>query len=161
VIERCWKTGDVAELKLDMLTRLVVDALGNRGHGAVTRGPLVYAADSAYLPEKMLLDDIFLSVEPDPFESRAFPISYAETGSVHLMVPCLLPQLQTGAGLWREHERYYDLDGSNLRAVAQEIEMVPFYEAGNREAGVYQVGVFPNNERVQKVTYQVWLPYKG
>ena len=161
VLERRWKTGEVVELKLDMPARLVVDVLGNRGHGAVTRGPLVYAADSTYLPEKMLLDEIVLSVNRDQFESRAFTVSRAETGSVHLMVPCLVPQPQTGAGLWREHERYYDLNGSNHRAAAQEIEMVPFYEAGNREADVYQVGVFPNNERVQKVTYQVWLPYQG
>jgi DUF1680 family protein len=160
VIERLWRTGDVVELRFDMPLRVVVDVLGNRGRVAVTRGPLVYAIDSAYLPEKTILDDIVLNVESDPLKSRAYPVYHAETNSVHLMFPCLIPHPQLGTGLWREHERYYDLDATNRSNFPYEIEMVPFYEAGNREADVYQVGVFPNNERVSKVTYQVWLPYK-
>jgi hypothetical protein len=37
--------------------------------------------------------------------------------------------------------------------------MAPFLDAGNRDPQNYREGIPPNDESVQRITFQVWLPY--
>ena len=53
--------------------------------------------------------------------------------------------------------RYRLLSGTNGEA-QDRLELVPFYEAGNRAAGSYRAGVWSNREAFRAATYQVWLP---
>jgi DUF1680 family protein len=82
-IRRLWQPGDQVELALDMPVRVVVDMLGNSGRAAITRGPLVFAADQGYLAHKLLLDEVTLLVDRnDP--AAGMRVERSKTGSVHL-----------------------------------------------------------------------------
>ena len=157
---RTWAAGDVIELEMDMPARTVVDDLGNVGRAAVMRGPLVYAADSSYLPEGRLLDDVILALDgAEP--AKSLQVVGAENDSVHVVVATVVPQPGTGVGVWKEKERYYDLAacGDAKTLEAKDLELVPFFEAGNRDPDSYRDGVSSYAEPATKVTYQVWLPY--
>lgn len=160
VIERMWNPGDTVALKLDMPVRVVVDELGNVGRVALVRGPLVYAADSAFLSSGRLLDDVVLLLDGADPAREVRLVKDEETGSVHLVVPTVVVKPKAGAGWWREKERYYDLEGCDATQTVGEVELVPFFEAGNRDSDIYRDGVWPNSERVAKISYQVWLPYR-
>jgi hypothetical protein len=43
---------------------------------------------------------------------------------------------------------------------AETLELVPYFEAGNQEQDAYRDGHWFHTERVSKITYQVWLPYR-
>ena len=157
---RTWAAGDVIELEMDMPARTVVDDLGNVGRAAVMRGPLVYAADSSYLPEGRLLDDVILALDgAEP--AKSLQVVGAENDSVHVVVATVVPQPRTGVGVWKEKERYYSLAacGDAKTREVEDLELVPFFEAGNRDPDSYRDGVSSNVEPATKVTYQVWLPY--
>lgn len=160
VLERMWNRGDTVALKLDMPVRVVVDELGNVGRVALVRGPLVYAADNAFLSSGPLLDDLVLLLDgADPAKDVRL-VKDEQTGSVHLVVPTVVVKPKAGAGWWWEKERYYDLGECDATQTVGEVELVPFFEAGNRDSDIYRDGVWPNSERVAKITYQVWLPYR-
>ena len=160
-LERRWAAGDRLELDLTMPPRVVVDKLGNVGRAALIRGPLVYAADSSYLPAGRLLDDITLLLHGENPADKIEVRARAESGTVHLVTPTLVVNPPVAARAWKQKERYYELAGAN-ESESQEIEtveLVPFFEAGNRDPNCYRDGVFKAREHVPNITYQVWLPY--
>jgi DUF1680 family protein len=158
-IRRLWQPGDQVELALDMPVRVVVDMLGNSGRAAITRGPLVFAADQGYLAHKLLLDEVTLLVDRnDP--AAGMRVERSKTGSVHLFVPRLAAQPEAMGELWREKERYKTLTGGAVRIECEEIELVPFLEAGTTDARNYREGIQPNSEPVTHISFQVWLPYQ-
>jgi uncharacterized protein len=158
-LRREWSSGDEVELVMEMPVRVTADRLGNAGRCAVTRGPLVFAADVAYLPQGVLLDDVILAlVGQDP--GKWLRVITTEKGdTVHLVVPRAALQVRVGAGFWREDERYHDLAGIPITQTGGEIELVPFFEAGNRSAFEHPEGIQPNTEAVRGIHFQVWLPY--
>jgi DUF1680 family protein len=158
-IRRLWQPGDQVELALEMPVRVVVDMLGNSGRAAITRGPLVFAADQGYLAHKLLLDEVTLLVDRnDP--AAGMRVERSKTGSVHLFVPRLAAQPEAMGELWREKERYKTLTGGAVRIECEEIELVPFLEAGTTDARNYREGIQPNSEPVTHISFQVWLPYQ-
>ena len=159
VCERVWAAGDTLELAMDMPVHVVADALGNAGRVAVLRGPLVYAVDSSYLPHGRLLDDITLVLDKENPVKNVRVVKDEGSGSVHLVVHVGVLKPATGAGAWREKERYHDLAACAGKRSAEEVTLVPFYEAGNRDPKAYREVVITNSEAATNVTYQVWLPY--
>jgi DUF1680 family protein len=157
---RTWSAGDTITLEFDMPVRVVTDLLGNSARVALTRGPLVYAADQAYLPGGMLLDDVFLALDSANPTKNIRLVKDEETGSVRLAVQRARPCPKNTAELWREGERYKVLTGSPIDETVDEVELVPFFDAGNRDPRNFREGIQPNNERVSHITFQVWLPYQ-
>jgi hypothetical protein len=143
-----------------MPARVVMDSLGNPGRAALVRGPLVYAADQAFLPQGVLLEDIVMGLDfADPaaeIEVRTDPA----TGAVHLEARRLVMEASSGAGWWSEPERYHDLTGKEGPPRLEPVTLLPFYAAGNKDAQNFKEGIHPNYERVSHITYQVWLPYR-
>jgi hypothetical protein len=142
-----------------MPVQAVMDRLGNRGRVAVTRGPLVYAADSAYLPTGFLLDDVVLSLDGD-FHGKSFSlVENQEAQTIHILCPILHPSPAYRDPLW-PGERYQRLASSTEDVGITEINLVPFLEAGNQGKDVFRKIIARNDEPVVDVTFQVWLPYK-
>jgi len=158
MIKQCWSQGDFIELRFKMPPCFVFDKLGNVGRAAVVRGPLVYAADAAYLPDRRTLDDVFLILD-QPDSSREVRVAEDSNHTVHLFAKAIVPVPGTGAGWWREAERYHEFAANHRDELVEEIELVPFFEAGNRDSSNFREGIWPNDEAVRKITYQVWLPY--
>ena len=157
VIMRPWSSQDKLLLELEMPPRFLVDRMGNNGRAALARGPLVYAADTTYLPAGMLLDDVLLTLSRSEPEKE---IIVAQRGdAIHLLAPCARLRTLQGEGLWRENERYYRLTSATAEETLAGLEMVPFLEAGNRDPLNYREGIQPNDEPVRRITFQVWLPY--
>ncbi|MEW6406158.1 MAG: hypothetical protein AB1649_30605, partial [Chloroflexota bacterium] len=159
VIQRAWNSDDVITLDLEMAARMIVDDLGNNGYAACVRGPLVYAADSAYLPEGRTLEDVVLLLGNSDVAKNFRLVKDEQGGAIHLRTPTAIFNSKKGIGWWRERERYYAFENSNHIEVSGEIELVPFYQAGNQDKDIYFSGVWPHDERVSRYTYQVWLPY--
>jgi uncharacterized protein len=161
---RNWAPGDTITLEFEMPVRVVTDAFGNAGRVALTRGPLVYAADQSYLPAGTLLDEVTLALDPTDPARNIRTIRNEADGSVHLLVQRVLPCPQATAELWREKERYKVLSAPTAVATAvgtaEDVELVPFFDAGNRDPRNYCEGIQPNNEPVTHITFQVWLPYQ-
>lgn len=159
-VEREWRDGDMLELHFEMPVRAVADRLGNVGKIAFVRGPLVFAADTSYLPTGRLLEDIVVQLErPDP-QQRVRVVWDTESRAVHLRVPTAVYRPLVEAGWWREKERYDCIGSGDRTEATEEIELVPFFEAGNRESDTYRDGIWQHVEPVRKFTYQVWLPYR-
>ncbi len=156
-LARLWNPGDRVELGLDMPIRAMVDRIGNNGRAALTRGPLVYAADAAYLPAGVLLDDVILSL--DRADSGNRPVSKPD-GAVHLAVKRVDLHGGKNQGLWREDERYQRLNPGSDQGRLTELELVPFFEAGNLDPNNTLDAIRPNDEPARSVTFQVWLPYR-
>jgi hypothetical protein len=151
LVDREWAAGDTVEIEMEMTPRVVVDTIGNRGHAALMRGPLVYAADTSYLPAGQLIDDVALRLPATGIEATR------ADGSVHLRVPAAWLR-GDGAHVWGEGQRYRHLAADGVREEGT-VELVPFFEAGNRDPDCYRDGVWPNEETSRRITYQVWLPY--
>ncbi|MCL5801788.1 MAG: glycoside hydrolase family 127 protein, partial [Gammaproteobacteria bacterium] len=159
VCERTWSAGDTVELDMEMPVHVVTDVLGNAGRVAVLRGPLVYAVDASYLPQGRLLDDITLVLNKANPAQGIRVVKDEGSGVVHLVAPAGVLKPAPGAGAWREKERYHDLAACAGKRSAEEVTLVPFYEAGNRDPKAYREVVITNTEAATNVTYQVWLPY--
>ncbi len=143
-----------------MAVRVVMDRLGNPGRVALVRGPLVYSADSHYLPGGTLMDDLVLRLDPTSPVAGIDVVTDPESGHVHLIVPCITTRGGAGDALWREGLRYHDLSGCSQAAEVSTVRLVPFFDAGNRDADCYRDGYWTNaNDPAKKITYQVWLPY--
>lgn len=157
ILNRTWQPGDIVTLQMEMPVQVVADRLGNNGRAAVTRGPLVYAADASYLPDGVLLDDVILGLDccAPEYGLRVQPVE----GSVHILARRRKRALADGPGWWSEPERYQRLGQGRLE-YAGEIELVPFFEAGNRSVSPARMDVTPNDEAVRNITLQVWLPYQ-
>jgi DUF1680 family protein len=158
VIDRVWESGDLLDMEMDMPVRVVVDELGNNLRVAFTRGPLVFAADSSYLPERCLLDDVVVLLDPTNPAKNIRVLRSEDSDTVHLKVPVVFVNPNKGEKIWKNEERYYELVGFKGERSIKEIELVPFFEAGNRALECYKDGVSRNTEPVTNITYQVWLP---
>lgn len=159
-LERQWQDGDIVELSMDMPVQVVMDRLGNVGRVALTSGPLVYAADSSYLPKGRLLDDIVLLLSPIEVTGTVQVLKAGQTGSKHLRVQTALPQPEAETRLWRDYGRYHYVKALNGIASVNTLELVPFFEAGNREPDNYRDGIATRWEAARNVTYQIWMPYR-
>jgi DUF1680 family protein len=162
LLRREWMGGDQIIFNMDMPVTLVIDNIGNTGRVALTRGPLVFAADASYLTAGVLLDDVILSLQgSDP--TRHIQIVKAQdtegNETVHLVARRSVVRPQTGEGLWREKERYDELVAGTLEETVEELVLVPFMEAGNRSFQMIE-GIQRNDEPVRSITFQVWLPYR-
>ena len=155
-LTRSWHSGDQIRLQMDMPVRLAVDRMGNPGKVAVMRGPLVYAADSAFLPQNALMDDIALVAQkPDSFHVE----EDETTGYGSILVPVQIAQNSIGQSIWREGLRYHDLGSSSEPPQHYELRLVPFFDAGNRDDDRYRDGIwYIGRDPVRRTTYQVWLP---
>ena len=71
-------------------------AAENVGRVALMRGPVVYAADSAYLPSGPLLDDIVVSLDVEKPTDAVQVKKDETTNSVHLLVPTALSKPPLG-----------------------------------------------------------------
>jgi DUF1680 family protein len=160
VITRAWSDGDWVELALEMPVVPVVDTIGNIGRVAITRGPLVFAADAAYLPAGTLLDDVILAFDGQNPGQDFRAVTNPWTGTVHLQAQRLVMLPAGGPGFWREKERYDAFGSCNFTRTLMEVELVPFFEAGNRDPRSYRDGLHPHSEPVRNITFQVWLPYR-
>lgn len=147
------------ELNMETPVLIVGDVIGNNGKVAVTRGPLVFAADSAYLPRGRLLEDVVLNLPTSNPAQEIEPLPVKNGETIHLKVRASGIEPAFGDGLWKEKERYKEIKRCSGPVRAVEIELVPFFEAGNREPDVYRDGFFTNSEPARRITYQVWLPY--
>ena len=153
-----WQDNDVIELSLDMPIRVVVDTLGNAGRVAFMRGPIVFAADQAYLPEKLLLDEVTVLLDrKDP--EKAIKVTRSTDGVSRLVVKQVQHKSFVTDEVWREKERYKSLVGENSDVDSVDFELVPFLEAGTKDARNFKQGIQPNSEPVTHITYQVWLPF--
>lgn len=157
-LTRIWLPGDQISLRLEMPIRVVVDRIGNPGKVAFIRGPLVYAADSAFLPDGVMLDDLLLA---DAHGSDQFQLQEdAETHHTHILVPALVARNEVGALVWREGLRYHDLGAGWEPPQRFNLRLVPFFDAGNRDADRYKDGIWNiRRDPLQRATYQVWLPH--
>jgi DUF1680 family protein len=158
-IHSMWQPGDQVELALEMPARVVVDTLGNSGRVAITRGPLVFAADQNYLPATLLLENVTVLLDREN-PSLNIRVEPGKTGSTHLFVRRLSTRPEAVSELWREKERYKAITGGAVHTESQEIELVSFMEAGTSDPRQYREGIQPNSEPVTHISYQVWLPYQ-
>lgn len=157
-IQRCWSQGDFIELEFKIPPCFVFDKLGNIGRVAIVRGPLVFAADAAYLPGGRTLDDVILKLDK-MVPSDRIRIAEKSNHTVHLLVKTMVPAPKKDTGWWREDERYREFEGNQPDEKVEEIELVPFFEAGNLDSANFREGIWPNDEAVRKITYQVWIPF--
>lgn len=157
-IKRIWNPNDVIRIILQQPVRSIGDNLGNFGRFAIMRGPLVYAMDTGYLPEQLLMDDIFVPLNMQGQLVGAKIKKNCGINSTHIVIPAIIKKSKLGQGAWMERERYFDILEPNTRIELQEIELVPFFEAGNIDPGNYRHGLYVDFEPVTKFTYQVWLP---
>jgi DUF1680 family protein len=160
VLSREWHAGDTITLSMAMPVRVVMDRLGNPGRVALVRGPLVYSADSAYLADGVLLDDIVLRLDSASPVAGIGTVTDPPSGHVHLIVPGITIRANAGPALWREGLRYHDIAGRDQTEEAGTVRFVPFFDAGNRDTDCYRSGYWTNSkDPAKKITYQAWLPY--
>jgi uncharacterized protein len=77
----------------------------------------------------------------------------------HLVVHRVVEKPTIGRPFWKEKERYYDFTTGDATTEIEDLELVPFFDAGNRQPKMYREGINPHDEPVTNFTYQVWLPY--
>ncbi|HEX5808688.1 MAG TPA: beta-L-arabinofuranosidase domain-containing protein [Anaerolineales bacterium] len=162
LVRREWTDGDQILFNMDMPVNVVVDTIGNAGRVALTRGPLVFAADASYLPAGVLLDDVILSLNNADLRRDIRVVKAQDTegnATVHLAARRATVRPQTGEGFWREKERYDRLIPGALQEQVEELVLVPFLEAGNKSFQMVE-GIQRNDEPVRSITFQVWLPYR-
>jgi uncharacterized protein len=158
---RAWYPGDEVHLRMEMPVHIVADQIGNYSAVALVRGPLVFAADHAYLPERMLLEDVILQLSEYNLDGEVQITQDEKTGSTHLLIPIVAEKLNASEGWWREPERYRVLIEEKNSETRKIITMVPFFEAGNlNDPDNYKDGFWTRFDRVNKITFQVWLPFK-
>jgi len=135
-VERTWQAGDVIELDLPMLPRLVephprVDA--TRGSLAITRGPLVYCLEEVDQEAGLNLLDVHIA--PDaPLEATwredllGGVVAVKARGAVADTRP------------W-EDQLYRPLTAERLPQRAIELTAVPYYAWANRGPGMMRVWI--------------------
>ena len=162
-LTRVWSGSTSVDFVLEMLPRTMVDVLGNRGHVAFARGPLIYAADGSLLPQGWNLDDLTVQF-PARDKSTAHEghapssdIPRLVVKSLGMSAGCFGPsQDATASGPGRS--RYRAIVDATNEPSSTEIDLVPFFLAGNQDPDSYRSGVWPADEVVRRETYQVWLP---
>lgn len=159
-MDRIWENGDQIELEFEMPIKVVVDNLGNDGRVALMRGPLVFAADSRYLPDGKLLDDVTILLNSKRPEDGILVEQSENSNSVRLIIPILTTKSSSNLGIWKTKERYYQFGKNTKPKTFGSLPLVPFFEAGSSDPDSFKEGVWSNFEAVSRVTYQVWLPYQ-
>jgi hypothetical protein len=149
-----WQPGARIELSLEMGPRVVSDASGNGGHVAFVRGPLVYAADVALLPEGRLLDDLSVEVAPGV---ETVKCTRAGDGPAHRLEVRTARLMPSANFVFGDGGRYRIVSEPKAEA-AGPVQLVPFYEAGNSAPDSYRPGIWSNREIYRRATYQVWVP---
>jgi DUF1680 family protein len=153
-ITREWAAVSRVELSLEMLPKVIGDASGNSGRVAFVRGPLVFAADVASLVAGRLLEDVAVDLAPDTEAVRCVSRHGGPTDGLEVR----MARLAVGDDpAFEDASRYRVLSEAKTEADGY-TELVPFYEAGNRQADSYRSGVWSNREFLRRPTYQVWLP---
>jgi DUF1680 family protein len=153
-VTRQWGDRTTVQLKLDMEPRVVIDGSGNAGRVAFMRGPVVFAADVALLPDKRLLEDVAVQVGPG-LEGVRCP---RPDGRTSPRMEVRTARLPTGPNFAFDEGGRYRILTDAKGEPRDWIALVPFYEAGNRAPGCYRAGVWSNREAFRDATYQVWLP---
>ncbi|MBW9094349.1 glycoside hydrolase family 127 protein [Microbacterium jejuense] len=130
-IDRVWQEGDVVALHLPMPVRVLrAHRLAEEATNqvAVRRGPVVYAVESADLPEGVVLEQIALrrgaALIPVEAEVAGHSVVALETEAV------VLPRTDDDA-------LYDDVDDAPLAAAS--IRLIPYFAWGNRGAGEMSV----------------------
>jgi len=158
MLQRSWSPGDQVEFVMDMPIVAAADTMGNVGRVAIMRGPLVFAADSAYLPSGVLLDDVILALDSKAPTMNIRVLKNETISMIHLVARRLIRRAAKGENLWREKERYNKLVSCAPVDSMEDIELVPFFETGNKN--FHQIeGIRPHDEAVRRISFQVWLPY--
>jgi DUF1680 family protein len=153
-LTREWATGAGIELTFEMEPRVVSDSSGNGGHVAFVRGPLVFAADVALLPEGRLLDDLSVEVAPGVEAVRSARAGDGPSNRLEVRTA----RLTAGTGsAFGDGGRYRIVSGAKAEE-AEPVQLLPFYEAGNSAPDSYRAGVWSNREIYRRATYQVWVP---
>ncbi len=160
VLRREWQPADIVALHLGMPVRAAVDERGNLGRVALVRGNLVYAADATLLPCGRLLDDVIILLDRTDPARYVRVVPHADTGRVHLALAAVVSKPRMEAGIWRERERYRGFAGCDETETTEEVELVPFVEAGTLGVANYREGISLHVEPVTSISYQVWLPYR-
>ena len=153
-VDRRWSSGDEVVLTLEMSPRVIADALGNAGHVAFARGPLIFAADAALLPGGQLLDDVVVQVTSDEASVRFVPARGRQTSALEVHSVGLAVN---GGSAFGDGGRYHCINGIHTEDHGV-IALIPFYQAGNGDPDSYRDGVWNNREIYSRATYQVWLP---
>ncbi|GAB3601560.1 glycoside hydrolase family 127 protein [Microbacterium tumbae] len=130
-IDRAWRVGDVIELTLPMPVRVL------RGHRlaeeitnqvAVQRGPVVYALESADLPDGVLLEQAAFR------RGAGFDLVRSEIEGVPLVTLAtdlaVIPDAE-------EDDLYADIDDAALRTAPA--RLIPYFAWGNRGRGEMSV----------------------
>jgi DUF1680 family protein len=159
-IEREWSPGDEVQIRFEMPPHVVADRLGNHGRAAIMRGPVVYAADTAYLPAGWQLDDVSLWLDrSDPAQGLRIEPAPLEPAGARVWVSAARNIVPVGDASTAPTSRYTALDGQPVQLEVSELALVPFFAAGTSDPESFQPGVWLNDERPKSITYQVWLPY--
>jgi uncharacterized protein len=153
-ISKVWRPGAKIELNMEMEPRVISDASGNAARVAFMRGPLIFAADSALLPESRLLEDLAVQLGPGVETVRCATADGSASNRLEVQTARLVAGATSAFG---DGGRYRLV--TDVKAEAQGcVVLVPFYEAGNSAPDSYRPGVWSNREIFRKATYQVWLP---
>jgi DUF1680 family protein len=158
-LDREWRAADRVRIEFAMPARVVADRDGNMGQVAFVRGPLVFAADSADLPPRRLLDDVIVSLDPVTPAKGVGVETSPDGGPVKLAVSLASVKPQLGDGFWSVRERYDDVAGPGEIKMNGSLRLVPFFLAGNREESSFRHEIASPREAVTDATFQVWLPY--
>lgn len=151
---REWEPGANVELSYEMGTRVICDASGNVGRVAFARGPLIYAADVCLLPSGKRLEDLAVLLAPGTNNGAQVRPHGTPTNRLEAPLAQLAPGTEPAFG---DSGRYRVLDVVQPEPDGY-VDLVPFYEAGNRDPDCYRAGVWSNMELHRNITYQLWLP---
>jgi DUF1680 family protein len=159
-LDRDWRSGDHVRMEFAMPARAMADRDGNTGKVAFVRGPLVFAADVADLPQDRLLDDVIVALDPvAPDSGITTDTSSPDADQVNLVVDLASVKPGLGHGFWLVPERYQEVTAGGNVTVDGSLRLVPFFLAGNQDARSFRDVIASAREPVTDVTFQVWLPY--
>ena len=148
-----WKSQDRIELTLNMEPQVVTDSLGNAGHVALVRGPLVFAADKGLLPSGRLLEDVAVEIAPGVNTVHTTG-DQQRSDRLEIRTARLAASEEFAFG---DHSRYRLLTSARSEEDGV-VTLVPFYQAGNSQPDSYRPGVWSNREIFRRATFRVWLP---
>ncbi|HEX2101490.1 MAG TPA: hypothetical protein VHF69_12540, partial [Candidatus Synoicihabitans sp.] len=128
-VTRAWQAGDVVELALEVVPRLLesnplVEETLNQA--VLQVGPLVYCLEENDLPAGVALADVALSLQENPREFRPEPLQIVNTKVVAWKAPALNVQRTP----WRPDELYREFHPGVPQKI--DVRFVPYYAWGNR-----------------------------
>ncbi len=130
-LRRAWQAGDVIELDLALEPRVQLGTHSNKGKAAFLYGPLVLAADDAFLPSEMNHGLRPLVIPETNPESAGFTVEPASGRAL----------TWPGAQVFRIQAGERQTTGDETNIVSREVRLRPFAEAGGSGSN-----------------YKIWLP---